>query len=65
MDVNKKVEVLHILLETLIQQLIEDGVINSEEYDTITSNRIDKLLKSESKDIEQPPIFLTNIIGET
>lgn len=65
MDVNKKVEVLHILLETLIQQLIEDGVINAEEYDTITSNRIDKLLKSEFKDTEQPPIFLTNIVGET
>lgn len=65
MDVNKKVEVLHILLETLIQQLIEDGVIDAEEYDIITSDRIDNLMKSGLNDVGYKSIFLTKIIGET
>lgn len=65
MDINKKVEVLHILLETLIQQLIEDGVIDADEYDTVTSDRIDNLMKSGLNDVGHKSIFLTKIIGET
>lgn len=64
MNDSHKIEVLKILIETLIDMLIEDGVIESGEFDITASKRIEDLLQKNKEATEDKPIFLTNIIGE-
>jgi hypothetical protein len=64
MDINTKVEVLNILIETLIQTLIDNEVIDAKEFDDAASERINKLVNKDEINSKPTSIFLSNIVGE-